>query len=273
MNNPTQNKPYTPIPRDQVPWLLFRVEHRLSSSYGTLSAQARIARIVSPPTPDDFDRHLLNSKDFLTPFLSYFSNFRRALSLYRTFRLEGRYDVTITALWARDMANIYNAEEIAQSLGFRDGDGANPRRMLRDHIGEFLIHGGIVDTCRILTIFRGMNAPPTLTSAPPGLITIREVDVVFECDAYQAVATLPEGFLPSSLQDNALRALDEDIYRRTGVLNDFWRDMVVSAVMGRPVNWTGRFMGVEQMGFLFGDTGQRAGQASGGQLGMDKGGQ
>ncbi|EYE94218.1 uncharacterized protein EURHEDRAFT_387215 [Aspergillus ruber CBS 135680] len=270
MNNPTQNQPYPPISRDQVPWLLFRVEHRLSSSYGTLSAQARITRTVNPPTPDDFDRHLLNSKDFLTPFLSYFSNFRRALSLYRAFRLEGRQEVTITALWARDMANIYNAESIAQSLGFRDGDGANPRRMLRDHIGEFLIHGGIVDTCRILTIFRGMNATQTSTlmTPSPGPITIREVDVVFQCDAYQAVATLPEGFLPSSLQDNALRALDEEIYRRTGVLNDFWRDMIVSAVMGRPVNWTGRFMGFEQMGFLFGDTGQRVGQSP---LGMNEG--
>lgn len=119
-----------------------------------------------------------------------------------------------------------------------------------------------MDTCRILTVFRGMNAPQTPTPTPvtPGPITIREVDVVFECDAYQAVATLPEGFLPSSLQDNALRALDEEIYRRTGVLNDFWRDMVVSAVMGRPVNWAGRFMGAEQMGFLFGDTGQRKGE-------------
>lgn len=262
--NPNPNTTiFTPLHPDQTPWLLFRVEHRLSMSTGNLSAQARLQRTIHlTPTPADFDHHLSYSKDHLTPFLSFFSSWKRALKWYRAFRTEGRNEVSITALWAKDLGNVYDAEAVARALGFRDGDGANPRRMLRNHVGEFLVHGGVVDAYRFLAVFRGVEvlslpSPAPLLSpsvpppVPPGPISGRDVEVVFECEVCTALVCLPEGFLPR----DGVFGVEEEIVRRTGIRHELWRDMLVSAIVGRAVNWGERLMGPDQRVYLFGDPG------------------
>lgn len=80
--------------------------------------------------------------------------------------------------------------------------------------------GGIAaDEYRILAIFEGGGA---------------ERDVVFECPAYRISTTIPSGFFPERISNNALKDIGDEIYRYSGVRDDLKRDELLRSIIGRP---------------------------------------
>lgn len=132
---------------------------------------------------------------------------------------EGEKDIVVIAVWAKNLAGVYSAEEVACRLGYSD-TGLNPRRRLRNHHDEYLVEGGIAaDEYRILAVFEG-GGP--------------ERNVVFEWPFYQISTTIPSEFFPGRRSDNALGDIGDEIYEYSGVRNDMKRDELVKAITGSP---------------------------------------
>lgn len=164
------------------------------------------------PTEDDFKNHLLWRPE-PTGLLSFTSNFRRAVRRQEFFMETGRTDIVVIAVWAKDLNGVYSAEQVASVLKY-------PDEMIRNHYDEYLVEGGIAaDQFRILAIFEGGGA---------------ERDVVFECPFYKISTTIPSGFFPGRISDNALNDIGNEIYRHSGVHDDWKRDELVKSIVGRP---------------------------------------
>jgi len=144
---------FSPLPYGQRPQILFRVEHSKNSSFRNYNMVSRGPSI--PPTPVAFDNHLSWNRRMNTPFLSFFNSWIKALRRRKWLLDQGARDVVIIVIWAEDLHYLYQAEDIATTLGYNDS-GQDRRRRLRNHWHEYLVWGGIfADDYRILAVFRG----------------------------------------------------------------------------------------------------------------------
>lgn len=175
--------PLDPLPKDQVPWLLFRVEYSQSTHFTDLPLR-QICEDPGKPTALELDLHLSsNSTNTLstpstpsTPFIpatpppipttpttpptittpepgagtihSFYSNWANAMNHLTHLEKTGRQNTAIVALWAKNMPNVYDGERLA--LAFRyDDAGTDSRRRLSGHRDEFLVYGGVLtDQCQ-----------------------------------------------------------------------------------------------------------------------------
>lgn len=148
------------------------------------------------------------------------------------------------------MPNVYDGERLA--LAFRyDDAGTDSRRRLNGHRDEFLVYGGVLTGQsqsqsqgngggnRVLAVFPGSSTTTTATAPPtPGGTSDGKSSrkVTFECPYYYTVTgTLPSGYFPGKKgSDRTLQDLEEEIYARTGVHDEFWRDQLVRAICNVP---------------------------------------
>ncbi|KAL4951595.1 hypothetical protein BDW69DRAFT_36653 [Aspergillus filifer] len=199
------------------PSLLFRAECSSNTSFREGYLCARRMIYEGPPSQQEFDDQLSwNQKR--TRFLS-FGTWKRAMQRRKTLEEERETDIVVIAVWVEHLSGVYSAEKVAARLGYSD-TGLDPHRKLWHHRGEYLVEGGIAaDEYRILAVFEG-GGP--------------EHDVVFECPFYQIPATIPSGFFPGRILNNALVDIEDEIYSRSGVRDDMKRDELVKAITGTP---------------------------------------
>ncbi|OJD17182.1 hypothetical protein AJ78_02726 [Emergomyces pasteurianus Ep9510] len=110
---------FSPLPADAKPSVLFCAECRANTSFGEGHLCARRKNYRGAPSRQDFDDHLSRTKR-PTPFLSFFSSWRRVMQ--RREYLEGNEekDIVVIALWAKGLAGVYSVEEVASTLGYPD---------------------------------------------------------------------------------------------------------------------------------------------------------
>jgi hypothetical protein len=139
--------------------------------------------------------------------------------MWRRQQLEskGQRDIVLIAVWVKDLAGVYSAEEAACRLGYSD-TGPDHRRRLSHHRDEYLVEGGIAaDEYRILAVFEG-GGP--------------ERNVVFACRSYQIETTIPRDFFPGQRSNNALEDIEDEIYSHSGIRDNMKRDELVKAITG-----------------------------------------
>jgi hypothetical protein len=143
-----------------------------------------------------------------TPFISFFNNWGQALARRRWLLEEGANNVTIIAVWVKDLHYVHDAYDIATALRYTDDnrDGARqPRqpRQLRHHFGEFLVEGGIrADDYRILATFDGDGPERLVSLSIPRL----RVEVM-----------VPGDFAQSAMASTPTQKLEDEVYSCTGV--------------------------------------------------------
>ncbi|QVM09593.1 hypothetical protein D8B26_004248 [Coccidioides posadasii str. Silveira] len=199
---------FSPLSAGTKPSVLFRAECRANTSFreGYLCARGTIHGGV--PSREDFDDRL-SWKKRPTRFLSFFSSWRRVMKRQEYLEGDEKKDIVVIALWAKSLAGVYSAKEVAYTLGYSD-TGPDPRKKLRNHHDEYLVEGGIAaDEYCILAIFEG-GGP--------------EREVTFECPFYRISATIPSGFFPGRKSNNALEDIEDEIYSHSGVRDDRKRD-------------------------------------------------
>ncbi|PIG79218.1 hypothetical protein AARAC_011830 [Aspergillus arachidicola] len=205
-----------PLSADAKPSILFRAECSANISFDEGYLCSRRTVYQGAPSRQDFDDHL-SWKRTPTRFLSFFSSWRRALNWREDLENQGELDVVVIAVWAKDLAGVYSAEEVACRLGYFDM-GLDPRRRLRNHHKEYLVEGGIAaDEYRILAKFEG-GGP--------------ERNVIFASPTYQISTTIPSEYFPGRRSNNALGDLEDEIYRHLGIRDDMKRDELVKAITG-----------------------------------------
>lgn len=134
---------------------------------------------------------------------------------------QGKEDVVVIAVWAKDLFGVFDAEEVASRLGYSD-TGGDIRRQLWHHCDEYLVEGGIpADEYRILAVFEGGGPDRYVVfSGEPNV-------------PYEWPAIIPSEFFPGIRSSSALKDIGEEIYCNTGVYNDIKRDQLVKAICGR----------------------------------------
>ncbi|KAI9839778.1 MAG: hypothetical protein M1837_002017 [Sclerophora amabilis] len=144
------------------PQILFRLIHgggpHLSPTPTFNQTGDLVARNPSEPISlQSVDDHLSWSLE-PTPFLS-FCNAAKARRWVNYLHHEGARDITLIAVNASSMTNIFDAYQIAQRLGYRN-DNLDPDRQLRYHRGEYLMWVGYsADSYRLLTVT--LDSQPT----------------------------------------------------------------------------------------------------------------
>ncbi|KAF2176963.1 hypothetical protein K469DRAFT_721144, partial [Zopfia rhizophila CBS 207.26] len=153
------------------------------------------------PNRQAFDDHLSWTRR-PTPFLSFFSNWDKALAKRRQLLERGANGIVIIAIWAKDLQNVYGAYDIALGLGFTENN-QDRRRRLGNHFEEYLVAGGIhADDYRILATFYGDGPERSVSLSIPGL---------------QAEVTVPSDFARFNTGTNAMQELEDEVYRCTGI--------------------------------------------------------
>ncbi|RJE18780.1 hypothetical protein PHISCL_08881 [Aspergillus sclerotialis] len=192
---------------DKVPFILFRACIATASFSPRGDLYARRTIHGGAPTWRDFECHLSWARR-PTGLLSFSSSWRRAMRQREILRNGGENDIVVIAVWAKDLAGVYSAEDVASKLGY-------PEERARVHRNEYLVEGGIAaDEYRILAVFEGGGT---------------ERDVVFECPFYKNGE-----FFPGRRSNNALDDIEGEIYRHSGVRDDMKRDELVKAIMCWP---------------------------------------
>ncbi|KAK9629781.1 hypothetical protein V6Z98_003329 [Aspergillus fumigatus] len=176
---------------------------------------ARRMSYEGQPSWQEFDDHLFWRRR-PTRFLS-FGTWGRAMRRRQQLESEGQRDIVLIAVWVKDLAGVYSAEEVACRLGYSD-TGPDHRRRLSPHRDEYLVEGGIAaDEYRILAVFKG-GGP--------------ERNVVFACRSYQITTAIPRGFFPGQRLNNALEDIEDEIYSHSGIRDITKRDELVKAITG-----------------------------------------
>ncbi|KAG2417206.1 hypothetical protein HFD88_008425 [Aspergillus terreus] len=183
---------------------------------------ARQTTYNGSPSPQAFDDHL--SWTYTpTPFPSFSSSWRRALRVREKLESDRQTDIVVIAVWAQDLLHVYSAEDAARTLEYSDW-GSDPQRRLDAHEDEYLVEGGIAaDEYRILAVFEGGGPERT---------------VVFESQepSYRITTSIPGEFFPGLRSGNALRDIEDEIYRRSGRRDCMKRDELVKAIAR--TDWT-----------------------------------
>jgi hypothetical protein len=151
-----------------------------------------------------------------TPFLSFFNSWIKALRRRKWLLDQGARDVVIIVIWAEDLHYLYQAEDIATTLGYNDS-GQDRRRRLRNHWHEYLVWGGIfADDYRILAVFRGDGPERS----------------VLLCSLTNSVAAnLPGDFASNAALQDVSEELLIEIYSCTGV-KDVYKHNILVAYIG-----------------------------------------
>ncbi|KAJ8070714.1 hypothetical protein OCU04_001085 [Sclerotinia nivalis] len=198
----------TPLPRNRRPSILFRVEHSGNSSFRVKNSgnssfnknDSMLSRNFQdpdqnplPPTHKNFHAHLAWDHT-PTPFLSFFNTWSEALKR-RNWLLNQKYTgISIIAIKAQTLSNLYSAYEVATLLGY-------PQDKLGRHRREYLVWGGIpADDYRILAIFDGDGSEKAVS------LFGGTVEVV-----------LPGNWARDTVGEDLREKLLEEIYILTGV--------------------------------------------------------
>jgi hypothetical protein len=195
-----------PSPLQTPPVVLLRVEchDRNSPVYNeTFKDFNMVARGPNRPiTRQAFD-DCLSWEKVNTPFIPFTSKWERALKRRRRLIQEGQKDVVIIAIWSKGLRNVYDAYEVAKTLGFCDG-GSNARKRLAPHLHEYLVFGGIpADEYRILAVFNGQREQENIALSVPRLLS--------------GSATVPDAFMTDVPGRTANEKLENEIYQHTGI--------------------------------------------------------
>lgn len=136
-----------------------------------------------------------------TPFLPFTSKWEGAMRTRQRLINAGWKKIVIVAIWAKGMRNIYDAYEVAETLGYQN-DGKDWRRQLRNHYNEYLVLGGIsADEYRLLAVFDGHKEQKVMLSVP-GL---------------ESSTTIPDAFMIAASGKTAQEKLENMIYMYTGI--------------------------------------------------------
>ncbi|WXC51015.1 hypothetical protein QX201_010720 [Fusarium graminearum] len=104
------------------------------------------------------------------PFVSFFTDWNAALRRRKWVVEEGATQVVIVAIWLKGLSGIYDAFEIANSLGLKKPGKPDLFRH------EVLIHGGIsADSYRILAMFPGVQPTVDIALCVPNMTMMVEV--------------------------------------------------------------------------------------------------
>ncbi len=114
----------------------------------------------------------------------------------------GEKDVVIVAIWSKGLRNVYDAYEVAKTLGYRN-DNSNARRRLANHLHEYLVSRCIsADEYRILAIFEGQMEQENVALSVPGLT---------------GLAVIPDAFMRDVPGKTATEKLENEIFEGTGI--------------------------------------------------------
>ncbi|KAF3481525.1 uncharacterized protein GIQ15_04284 [Arthroderma uncinatum] len=133
---------------------------------------------------------------------------------------EGKQELVLIVVWAKELGGVYDAEELASKMGYSDSNADN--RKPRNHRDEYLVDRGIGDEYRVLAVFEG--------GGPDSVVT-------FECSSYRIKTTLPNGYFTGRDGESPLEKIGNEIYRHTGVRDDSLRDYLVQSVARTPSLW------------------------------------
>ncbi|CAG7559567.1 unnamed protein product [Fusarium equiseti] len=138
-----------------------------------------------------------------SPFVSFFRTWDRAMRWRKNLiEVRGGRGIRIIAVWLKGLTKVYDAYEIAISLGY-------PRGILELFRHEILVEGGIHgNDYRVLAIFNGDT---------PGEEAIGLTPLAIDPErGYRA--TIPRGSLPGATATESLR---DEMYSLMGTGNDF----------------------------------------------------
>lgn len=204
---------------DGKPSILFRVECLANRSFnhrGDLCS--RRTDHGGAPRQHDFDNHLSWERK-PTGLLSFSSSWGRTMRRRKMLEDSKKEGIVVIAVWTKDLTGVYSAEKVALMLEYPDTE-SSCRKRLPNHLDEYLVEGGIAaDEYRILAVFEGGGTERVVT---------------FECPFYKNSTIIPSEFFPGKRSNDALKDIEDEIYRRTGVRDDMKRDELVKGIMGRP---------------------------------------
>ncbi|KAF2711205.1 hypothetical protein K504DRAFT_466228 [Pleomassaria siparia CBS 279.74] len=114
----------------------------------------------------------------------------------------GRRNIVIVAIWAKGKCNIYDAYQVAKTLGYQD-NSEDARRRLQNHYDEYLVLGGIsADEYRLLAVFDG-HSTRDIPLSVPGLSV--------------GPTTVPDAFIADVPGNTVQEKLENMIYMHTGI--------------------------------------------------------
>ena len=194
-----------PSPLRTPPVVLLQAEchdKNLLTYNGTFKDSNMIARDPNRPITGEAFDDCLSWKKTKTPFIPCTNNWRRALRWRRKLIEKGGKDIVIIAIWSKKLCNVYDAYDVAKSLGYRDGS-SNPRKRLENHLDEYLIFGGfLADEYRVLAIFNGQNEQENIALSVLGM---------------RGSATISDAFMTAVPGRTANEKLENEIYQHTGI--------------------------------------------------------
>ncbi|KAF5691217.1 hypothetical protein FDENT_3563 [Fusarium denticulatum] len=177
---------------------------------------------------DDFwqaaEDHLLWDR-IRTPFVSFFRSWERALKWRKHLIGRGGREITIVAVWLKDLSGVYDAYNIAQRLVARQDPNSSSRlrRNLDNYRGELLVQGGIDYTeYRILACFKG-DSPK---------IERRYISPMLKFPEQRLSVYIPRGTLPIYGNSNlsVTQQLEYEMLSLTGVRSDVKLCLLVLAM-------------------------------------------
>jgi hypothetical protein len=189
-----------------------------------------------------------------SPFVSFFRTWDRAMRWRKNLiEVRGGRGIRIIAVWLKGLTKVYDAYEIAISLGY-------PRGILELFRHELLVEGGIRgDDYRVLAIFNGDT---------PGEEAIGLTPLANSPERLYG-ARIPRGSLPGTTATESLR---DEMYSLMGTRDDLKLYLLVLKMRGATLkcpsgsgriteveetlyvsnNWAGMEIGCGRVGFVYG---------------------
>jgi hypothetical protein len=126
----------------------------------------------------------------------------------------------VTAIWVKDLANVYDAEEVASQLGYSDASSDKYWRLGGPSLW-ISRRSGISDEYRVLARFEEEYHGQTGAY----------LTVTFEYASLR-MTSVPSGFDIGRGMRSPLEDINSKFYRHTGILDLTKRDYLVKAISG-----------------------------------------
>ncbi|KAI0543673.1 hypothetical protein F4679DRAFT_91654 [Xylaria curta] len=190
----------------------FRVECHLSSTFrgppGSMIPRNPERGLDNDAFKDHFDWHCRRRG----PFISFFSEWDRALRWRGTLINLGYRDIVVIAVWLDDL-EVFNASDVARGL----------RCSKSWYENEYLLYGAIhAEEHRILAMFRGDGDPKRVKLS----FKDSEFEVELPGDFIRSLGGLPAN--PNDITE----AIKREVYSRTGDKTDFKFEYLLSSICG-----------------------------------------